>query len=266
MTRLLGIALVLVACGGASGPVLRTESPTPTRSPIPTRTPAPSPSVTVAPPASPSAPATPIVRPSGAIHYVAIGASDTVGVGSLDPHSGSWPSRVAALMPSDRTYRNLGVSGSLADQARREQLPTAVREQPTVVTVWLAVNDLNAQVPAAAYRASLGAIVDSLVRDTPARIFVGTVPDLRAVPAYASTDQRALLGLIQQYNNAIHDAAAKHGSRVVVVDLFTGSAELTTAMTVAADGFHPSDEGYVLIAQRFADVMRRSGVPLRAGP
>jgi lysophospholipase L1-like esterase len=32
---------------------------------------------------------------------------------------------------------------------------------------------------------------------------------------------------------------------------------------VSGDGFHPSDAGYQLIADRFADAMRRSGVPLR---
>jgi lysophospholipase L1-like esterase len=204
------------------------------------------------------------VRPSGAIHYVAIGASDTVGVGSLDPVNGSWPSRVAALMPAERTYRNLGVSGSLAAQAQRDQLPVAIREQPTVVTVWLAVNDLNAQVPAPTYGASLGAIVDGLVQGTAARIFVGNVPDLRAVPVYAALDPAALVALVQSYNAQIAAVAAKHTGRVTVVDLFTGSAELASSITVAADGFHPSDSGYALIARRFADAMRRGGIPLKA--
>jgi lysophospholipase L1-like esterase len=265
MTRLLALALVIVACGGRSDVVLRTEPPaTPTRTPIPTRTPAPSP--TVVPSPSPAASPTPIVRAAGAIHYVAIGASDTVGVGSLDPLNGSWPSRLAALMPRERTYRNLGVSGSLAAQAQRDQLPVALSEQPTIVTVWLAVNDLNAQVPAAAYGASLGAIVDALVQGTSARIFVGNVPDLRTVPVYAALDPVVLLAVLQSYNAQITAVAAKHAGRVVVVDLFTGSAELTTTITVAQDGFHPSDSGYALIAQRFADAMRRNGVPLRAGP
>ena len=268
-TRLLGVALVLAACGTSGEVTLRTASPTPTRTPIATRTPAPSPSLTIAP--SPSASTTPVVRAPGAIHYVAIGASDTVGVGSLDPLNGSWPSRLAALMPAERTYRNLGVSGSLAAQAQRDQLPVAIREQPTIVTVWLAVNDLNAQlagapVSATSYGASLGAIVDALVQGTSARVFVGNVPDLRAVPIYRPLDPTVLLAAIQSYNLQITTAAAKHPGRVVVVDLFAGSAELTTDITVSTDGFHPSDNGYALIAQRFADAMRRSGIPLRASP
>ena len=266
MTRLLVVALVLVACGVTSDVTVRvspTPLPTRTATPSPARTPAPTPSPSPAP--SPSGSPAPVVRASGAIHYVAIGASDTVGVGSLDPVNGSWPSRLAALLPVGSTYRNLGVSGSLAAQAQRDQLPVAVREQPTIVTVWLAVNDLNAQIPAGVYETSLGAIVDRLVQETSARIFVGNVPDLRAVPIYAALDPLVLLALIQSYNAQVAAAAAKHVGRVVVVDLFSGSAELTTNITVASDGFHPSDAGYAVIAQRFADAMRKSGIPLRGG-
>lgn len=44
---------------------------------------------------------------------------------------------------------------------------------------------------------------------------------------------------------------------VHVVDLFTGSAELTTRFTVSPDG------GHKLIAERFLEAMRAQGVPLR---
>lgn len=262
-TRLLALVLVLGACGGGAEVTLRTASPTPTRTPIATRTPAPP---ITAPSASPSATATAAVRAPGQTHYVAIGASDTVGIGSLDPVNGSWPSRIAALLPPGSTYRNLGVSGSLTAQAQRDQLPVAIREQPTVVTIWLAVNDLNAQVPAGAYGTSLLAIFDALVQGTEARIFVGNVPDLRAVPIYRALDPAVVLALVQSYNFQVATAAAKHPGRVVVVDLFAGSAELMTELTVSADGFHPSDNGYALLARRFADAMRRSGMPLKAAP
>ncbi|MBM4433607.1 MAG: hypothetical protein FJ028_00575 [Chloroflexi bacterium] len=262
---MLGALLVLAACSGAGEVTLRTASPTPTLTPIATRTPAPT-AVAASPAASPSASPTPIVHPPGQTHYVAMGASDTVGVGSLDPLNGSWPSRVAALLPPGSTYRNLGVRGSLTAQAQRDQLPVAIREQPTIVTIWLAVNDMLAQVPAGAYGASLAAILDALVQGTEARIFVGNVPDLRAVPIFRAVDPAVVLALVQAYNFQVTTAAAKHPGRVVGVDIFAGSAELTTDITVSADGFHPSDNGYALIAWRFADAMRRRGIPLKATP
>jgi len=224
------------------------------------QTPARTAALTARPTASPS----PSAGPAGLIRYVALGASDSVGIGATDPARGSWPARVAALMPPGSTFTNLAVSGSLVLQAQREQLPGAIAQRPTVVTVWLAVNDLNATIEASSYGESLGAIVDGLVRSTDATIFVGNVPDLRSVPVYASVDKAQLLAGITAYNDVIAAVAAKASGRVVPVDLFTGSAALVSTATVSSDGFHPSDSGYQLIADRFAAAMRAKGVPLRS--
>jgi acyl-CoA thioesterase-1 len=247
MTRVLLIAFVLVSCG----PPTVAATATPRRTATPTLF-----ITTTAPTASPSATAP-------AFRYVAIGASDTVGVGASDPRTGSWPTRLAARLPAGTDYVNLGVSGSLAAQAAREQLPTALGLRPQLVTVWLAVNDLNASVPANDYAIALRSVIEPLVSRTEARIFVGSVPDLRTVPAYAGTDQAALLARITAYNQAIAALAATLGARVIVVDLFTGSGPLVSTMTVSADGFHPSDAGYALIADRFATAIAKAGIPLR---
>jgi len=201
--------------------------------------------------------------PSAAFRYVAIGASDSVGVGATDPATGSWPARVAARLPSLTSHVNLGVSGSTAAQASREQLPAALSLKPQLVTIWLAVNDLNLGLTAAEYAAALGSVIEPLVRGTDARIFVGTAPDLRSVPAFGDADQVDLLGRVTAYNMEIVDLAALLGARVTVVDLFTGSAELTSMITVSTDGFHPSDDGYALIADRFLSAIARAGIPLR---
>ena len=206
---------------------------------------------------------TPTPSPTAPVRYIAIGASDTVGVGATDPATGSWPARVAKLLPPGSAFVNVGVSGSIALQARTAQLPGALAQRPTVVSIWLAVNDMNATIEPASFANDLGAIVDALVSGTEAKIFVGNVPDVRPVPAYKDADKVALFALINGYNSAIAAIAAKHPGRVVAVDLFTGSAPLVSTLTVSGDGFHPSDAGYQLIADRFADAMRSSGVPLR---
>ena len=204
-----------------------------------------------------------MTRPLPAFRYVAIGASDAVGVGASDPRTGSWPARLAAHLPVGTDYVNLGVSGSQASEAARDQVPVALGLRPQLVTVWLAVNDLNADVPAADYRAALRSVIAPLASGTAALIFVGNVPDLRTVPAYAGTDQAALLARITAYNAAIAAIAATDPGRVTVVDLFTGSAPLVGTITVSPDGFHPSDAGYSLIADRFAKAVADAGVPLR---
>jgi len=247
------LAVLTVICAAFVGAC----SAAPAAQPSPTRGPTASPS-----PAPSSAPATATVSPG--IKYVAIGASDTVGVGASDPAKGSWPALVAARLPAGSPpYTNLGVAGSLALQAVSQQLPGAIAQKPTLVSVWLAVNDLNATIEPASFAGSIGQIVDGLVQKTDATIFVGNVPDLRTVPVYASADKTRLLAGIQAYNDAIAAIAARNPARVKVVDLFAGSAALVSTATVSADGFHPSDEGYQLIAERFASAMRANGVPLR---
>ena len=230
----------------------------------PAARPSPTSRPTVSPTSAPAT-ATASATASSGIRYVAIGASDSVGVGASDPAKGSWPALVAArLPPGSPPYINLGVSGSLALQAITQQLPGAIAQKPSLVSVWLAVNDLNATIEPASFADSLGQIVDALVQKTGATIFVGNVPDLRSVPVYAGADKTRLLAGIQAYNDVIAAIAARNPGRVKVVDLFTGSAALVSTATVSQDGFHPSDEGYQLIAERFASAMRASGIPLRA--
>jgi len=245
------IALVLAGC--SSAPAAKATT-------IPARTPTPTLFITTSAP-TPSPTATP-----PPFRYVAIGASDSVGVGATDPRLGSWPARVAARLPAGVDYVNLGVSGSLAAQASLEQVPTAVSLRPQLVTIWLAVNDLNANVSPADYSTGLRKVVAPLVSLTDARVFIGNVPDLRTVPAYAGTDQAALLARINAYNAAIAAVAASFPTspgQVIVVDLFTGSGPLVSTMTVSADGFHPSDAGYALIADRFTAAIAAAGIVLR---
>jgi lysophospholipase L1-like esterase len=92
---------------------------------------------------------------------------------------------------------------------------------------------------------------------------VGNVPDLRAIPAYADQDKAALLTRIAAYNDVIVAIAKSFPGRVTVVDLFSGSAALMSTITVSADGFHPSDDGYKLIADRFIAAITAAGIPLR---
>ena len=240
----LAVVMTLVACAAPrEGPLPAGRSPTETarESPQPGRT----------------APAA-----SGPERYVAIGASDAAGVGAADPRTGSWPARIAAKLPQGSTYTNLGVSGSLAAQARTQQSPAAIAARPTLVTIWLAVNDLNNGISSTEYRDVVAGILAELVSRTEARIFIGNVPDLTAVPVYRNADPAVLGAQVAAYNRWIAETAARYPGRVSVVDLWSGSAALVSTATVSADGFHPSDGGYQLIADRFIAAMRRAGIAL----
>src|SRR5438445_9382563 len=109
------------------------------------------------------------VRP---LTYVAIGASDAVGVGAHDPETEGWVPRFGARLGANVRVVNLGISGSTLAQALDEQLGPAIDAQPDVVTVWLAVNDLNARVPLERYAAELDALLAQL-ENSHARVLVG---------------------------------------------------------------------------------------------
>src|SRR5262245_42658771 len=91
--------------------------------------------------------------------YVALGASDAVGVGATNPTTDGWGPRLGAGLGDGTRVVNLGVSGSTLNQALQEQVAPAMDARPDVVTVWLAVNDLNARVPLERYAADLDTLL-----------------------------------------------------------------------------------------------------------
>jgi lysophospholipase L1-like esterase len=182
--------------------------------------------------------------------YVAIGASDAVGVGARDPETEGWVPRLGATFGPNVRVVNLGVSGSTLSQALDEQLAPALDAQPDVVTVWLAVNDLNARVPLQSYSADLDTLLARL-STTHARVLVGNVPDLGRLAVYRGVDPAPLQAEVDRWNQAIADTTARHGA--TLVDLFSRWQDIVEHPEyVSGDGFHPSSEGYQALADVFA--------------
>src|SRR5215207_1201318 len=194
---------------------------------------------------------TPVASPARPLTYVAIGASDAVGVGARDPDTEGWVPRFAAHIGGNPRVLNLGVSGSTLAQALEEQLGPALDAQPDVVTVWLAVNDLNARVPLDRYAADLDRLLGALA-STRARILVGNVPDLASLPVFAGGNQARVRAEVDRWNHVIAATAERHGARIV--DLHARWNELAEHPEyVAQDGFHPSSAGYARLAELFVD-------------
>ncbi len=177
--------------------------------------------------------------------YVALGASDSAGVGANVPDQESWPAVLQRKLPEGSRLVNLGVSGSLLRQALGQQLPVALDSDPDLVTVWLAVNDYTARVPLERYAADLDALLGELRAKTDATVLVGNIPDLGALPSAGRFDLRD----VDRWNAAIDEAARRHGA--TVVDLRATWREVKEHPEyISSDGFHPSTVGY----QRLADV------------
>jgi lysophospholipase L1-like esterase len=192
-------------------------------------------------------------QPARPLTYVAIGASDAVGIGARNPETDGWVARFGARLGPNARVVNLGVSGSTLAQAIDEQLGPALDAQPDIVTVWLAVNDLNARVPLERYAADLDTLLGQL-ESTHAKVLVGNVPDLSGLAAYRGIDPAALKAEVDRWNNAIADTTARHGASLV--DLYAEWQEVVQHPDyLSADGFHPSTDGYQALADLFSGVL-----------
>ncbi len=219
--------------------------------------------------------------PSGPqIVYVAVGASETVGVGSDQPLREAWPQVLfRTALPPSSVFVNLGIPGATVATAVREELPQALELAPALVTVWLNVNDLLTGVAPADFERDLGTLVRGLRRGGSTRVLVANVPPLDRLPAYLacrpSSPPRspqcdldravpapdALNRAVDAYNAATERVTTREGA--LLVDLhgvgLAARKSGTEASLVSADGFHPSTAGHAAVAAAFAEVLARSG-------
>ncbi|MGH9165511.1 MAG: SGNH/GDSL hydrolase family protein, partial [Acidimicrobiales bacterium] len=183
-------------------------------------------------------------------------------------------------LPRNATFYNLGVAGATVAGALADQLPEALRLEPTLVTVWLNVNDLLRLVSASSYEDDLTGLLTGLRRGGETRVLVANTPPLDRLPVYlacraatsATTPRACPLGEVRSfpgpeavqaavgaYNQAVARAAAAAGAEVVDLHALGLAARAggTEAALVSADGFHPSTAGYQAVAGAFAAALAR---------
>src|SRR5260370_38529680 len=107
--------------------------------------------------------------------YVAIGASETRGLGADNHLRQAWPQDVFRALPPGYTFVNFGIDGATVADALAQELPLARTLHPAVATVWLNVNDLLGGVPPDRYEAELLSLVSSL-RGGGATVLVANTP------------------------------------------------------------------------------------------
>jgi acyl-CoA thioesterase I len=205
---------------------------------------------------SPEATATatpPIVR------YVAMGASDAVGVGASDQNHTAYVPILISRLPKGSSALNLGINGETLHGALTDELPQVIAAQPTLITVWLVGNDFKTCVPLAHYTADLNTLLTRLQTETKAKVFVANAPDFSLLPAIRqaaaagafcgkSATQSSIRAETLQWNQAIDAAVAAHHD--TLIDLYHANLAGHPDY-ISGDGFHPSDAGYLALANLF---------------
>jgi lysophospholipase L1-like esterase len=190
---------------------------------------------------------------SGTITYVAMGASDAVGVGTNQPETEGYVPKIAGRLPAGSHLINLGISGIHLHQALDRELPLALSAQPKLITIWLVANDFVAGVTYDNYMKDLDSLLKQLREGTQARIIMANLPDLTRLPSFArlTADQKArALTEIKRWNVTIASTAVHY--QVTIVDLFSEGSQLTAHPEyISGDGFHPSSTGYTQLAGFF---------------
>lgn len=196
--------------------------------------------------------------PKSQLTYVAIGASDTFGIGTDDPQTESWPADLADKLGTDVRLINLGIPGVDASGALRSELPIAREVRPDLITVWLAVNDIADNVSVTEYSRNLDSLLRQLRAAVPsARIAMANVPDLTLLPHFQNFDQRSLRNQIVAYNASIATIAQRY--HVLLIDLYTRWTDLATHPEyISDDGFHPNAIGYTRLAEIFYQVLQEN--------
>jgi len=195
--------------------------------------------------------------PKARLTYVAIGASDTFGIGADDPATENWPTDLAAQLGSSVRLVNLGIPGITLNQALSVEVPITLDAHPDLITVWLAVNDLATNVPLDSYTHDLDLLVSRLQSAAPhARIAIANVPDLLFVPYFSNIPEpQTLFSQVQAYNAAIASVVKRH--HVILVDIYQQWSQLRNHPEyISDDGLHPSTLGYSQIAALFYQALQ----------
>jgi lysophospholipase L1-like esterase len=167
--------------------------------------------------------------------------------------------------PADRLVRALAERGtpvvptSVAVPGARSadlagQVDRVLGEPPDVALIVIGANDLTHRVPALQAAADLEGAVARL-RRAGAEVVVAPAPDLSAVPHVPPELAPVVRAVSNQLRELQAAAVRRHGARVADEDHATSASFADDPSLFSADRFHPSSEGYAVIARALLPVV-----------
>jgi len=193
----------------------------------------------------------------GPVHYVALGDSTGVGVGA---RNGGYAARlfrhILARRPGSR-LTNLCVSGATTTEVLESQVHRALEANADFITLGIGINDIGHGSTVAEFGKNYEAILGRLKSNNAAIILVTNIPDISTAPRIPAFARPRYHQLIMDFNQRLEEIALRH--QVILFDIYTITHQELPAHPeyFSGDGFHPSDEGYELWAERMWPAMAR---------
>jgi acyl-CoA thioesterase I len=184
--------------------------------------------------------------------YMAIGASDALGIGADPPTDGYVFQIEDALEDEGANVQlvNVAIPGAnLATISDAAQLALHVGPEPDLVTIWVGANDVIDGEDPAEFEQELDNLLDEF-DGSGAIVAIADLPDLTDLPRFIENpDPDVTSSRIDAFNEAIHDQAQAHGAVLVPLS----EEEVEDRFVSDADGFHPNDAGHARIAELFLE-------------
>lgn len=192
-----------------------------------------------------------------------LGDSTAAGVGVEDPGltvGGHLARRLAGAGQRVR-LRGVAVAGSGTGDLGPQVSRALLGQRPDVAVILVGAEDATHGRPLVTVRHSLHKAVQRL-RDADVHVVVGTCPDLAAAPVFAQP-LRLLIGWRGRVVAAAQaDAVRAAGGAPVDLAAQTGPIFRADPGTFSVDGYHPSADGYRLLAEALLPaVSEATGTP-----
>ena len=187
---------------------------------------------------------------TGPIVYVALGDSTGSGVGARD---GGYVARLFKRIVERRAeskLNNLCVSGATTGDVFRGQLERGVAADPDLITLGIGINDIGHGLTLDQFSKNYEQILSTLKEKTRARVVVTNIPDISSAPRIPGSMRAEYQRQIIQFNQALEEIATRHGATVFDIYSITTQELPSHPEYFSSDGFHPSDAGYELWAER----------------